>query len=240
MKVKITNIKLYIGCLIAFIIVFAANTSAQSVRSLINDGVENYEQEKYSDSEVNFKKGLNEEYESFEGHFNLGDALYKQERYDEAIKSYQNALALTEDKELQSKVFHNIGNSLVKAEKYKESLGAYKNSLMLNPNDLETKYNLAYALNKLKNNQQQQQQQKQDKDKDKQQNKDQQKQDQNQNQDQQNKQEQQQQKQPQPKPDEISKEEAERILQALKNNEKDIQKKVRKQKGKAVKKAKDW
>ncbi len=233
-----------------FLIVISQESFGQSKRSLINDGVDQYKNEKFAEAEESFRKGLDKEYESFVGHFNLGDALYKQENYQDALKSYQNAMAFAESDFQKSKVYHNVGNTLLKAQKVQESIEAYKNSLRLDPDDLETKYNLSYALNMLKQNQdQQQQQQNQDQNKDKQdqqQNQDQQNQDQNkdekqdqkQNQDQQQNQNQQQQQQQ--KKNEISKEEAERILQALKNNEEQLQKELRKKKGKPVKKSKDW
>jgi len=217
---------------------------AQSTRGLINDGVNLYNEKKFSDAEVNFKKGTEKNPESFEAKFNLGDTYYKQQRYDEAIKSFQSALANAKSDEEKAKIYHNIGNSLIKSQKIKESIGAYEEALKLNPNDQETKYNLSYALNMLKN-QNQKQNQKNDKNKD--QNKDQQKQ----NQDQQNKQDQQkqdqqkqnQQQQPQNQKQQeqkISKEEAERILDALKNNEKDLQKQLRRVRGQKVKTEKDW
>jgi tetratricopeptide (TPR) repeat protein len=217
---------------------------AQSTRGLINDGVNLYNEKKFSDAEVNFKKGAEKNPESFEAKFNLGDTYYKQERYDEAIKSFQSALASAKTDEEKAKIYHNVGNSLLKSQKIKESIGAYEEALKLNPNDQETKYNLSYALNMLKN-QNQKQNQKNDKNKD--QNKDQQKQ----NQDQQNKQDQQkqdqqkqnQQQQPQNQKQQeqkISKQEAERILDALKNNEKDLQKQLRRVRGQKVKTEKDW
>jgi Ca-activated chloride channel homolog len=217
---------------------------AQSTRGLINDGVNLYNEKKFSDAEVNFKKGAEKNPESFEAKFNLGDTYYKQQRYDEAIKSFQSALANAKSDEEKAKIYHNVGNSLLKSQKIKESIGAYEEALKLNPNDQETKYNLSYALNMLKN-QNQKQNQKNDKNKD--QNKDQQKQ----NQDQQNKQDQQkqdqqkqnQQQQPQNQKQQeqkISKEEAERILDALKNNEKDLQKQLRRVRGQKVKTEKDW
>lgn len=259
--------------IIGLFAVLSFTVNGQSLRSLINNGVEHYESENYTEAEVNFRKGLEENVESFEGHFNLGDALYKQERYDDALKQYQNALAVTEDSYLKSKVYHNIGNSLLKSQKLDESIEAYKNALKLDPNDMETKYNLSYA-QKLKKDQENQQNkdqnQKQKNDQNKDQNKDknqqnqqnqdqnkddQDKQDQNQNdkQDQQNKDQQnqngeenqdknkeQQGQQQQPQPQQISKEEARRILEALKNNEAELQKELRKRKGKVVPKAKDW
>jgi tetratricopeptide (TPR) repeat protein len=169
------------------------------------------------------------------------------------MKSYQSALSQAKTKNEKAKVYHNIGNSLLKSNQIQESIDAYKNSLKLNPNDEETKYNLSYALSMLKN---QQNQNKQNQDKN-QQNKDQNK-DQNQNKDQKQQNKDQQNKQNQPNQDKqdqnaqqdatkqkqqqnkISKQEAERILQALKNNEKELQKKLRKQKGTPIKTDKDW
>ena len=226
---------------------------SQSLRGLVNDGVENYNEGNFSDAEVNFKKGVEKSPKSFEAKFNLGDAFFKQQRYDEAIKSYNSAFAFAKDDLEKARVHYNIGNSLLKAQKIKESIEEYKKSLKLNPNDQEAKYNLSYALELLKNKDDQQQQ-KNDKDQNKDKNQDQNK-DQNQDQDkkdqqkdQQNKQDQQkqdqqdkkQQQQQQQQQQKISKEEAERILEALKDNEKDLQKELRKIKGKRVKTDKDW
>jgi len=218
---------------------------AQSTRGLVNDGVNLYNEKKFSDAEVNFKKGSENAPDNFEAKFNLGDAYYKQQRYDEAIKSFQSALANAKTDEEKAKIYHNVGNSLLKAQKLKESIGAYKESLKLNPNDQETKYNLSYALNMLKNqNQNQNQKQNQKNDKNKDQNKDQQKQNQDQQKQDQQKQDQQKQNQQQQnqkqKEQKISKEEAERILDALKNNEKDLQKQLRRVRGQKVKTEKDW
>lgn len=237
-------LKLFLFLLISFSVSNYIN--AQSKRSLINEGVDKYKSGNFTESENNFKKALDKDQELFEGHFNLGDALYKMGKYDEAMGSYKNSLGFTEKPNDKAKVFHNIGNSLLKSQKYPEAIDAYKNALKLNPNDPETKYNLSYALNMLK---QEQQQKKQNKKDNKDQNKDQNKQDQK-NQDQnkdQNKQDQQKQQdkdqnkqqQQQPK-NQISKNEAERILSALKNKESDLQKKLRQRKARIVPKEKDW
>jgi tetratricopeptide (TPR) repeat protein len=213
---------------------------AQSTRGLVNEGVDKYNEQKFSDAEVNFKKGTELDPQNFESHFNLGDAYYKQQRYDEALKSFQSALTNAKTDEQKAKIYHNVGNSLLKSQKLKESIGAYKEALKLNPNDQETKYNLSYALNMLNNQDQNQQQDKQNEEnKDEnedQQNQNQQNQQQQQDQDQQDQQDQQQQQREQ----EITKQEAERILEALKENEKDLQKELRKIRGQRVKTEKDW
>jgi tetratricopeptide (TPR) repeat protein len=232
--------------LLLLVITFTSLSFAQSTRGLVNDGVELYNDKKFSDAEVSFKKGVDNDPENFEAKFNLGDAYYKQQRYDEALKSFQTALANARNENEKAKIYHNIGNSFIKSQKIKESIGAYKEALKLNPNDQETKYNLSYALNMLKNQDQNKQQKNKNNqnqnDKNKEQNQDQ--QNQNQQNQQQQKQDQQQQEQQQQqqkqKEQEMSKKEAERILDALKDNEKDLQKQLRKIRGQRVKTEKDW
>lgn len=221
-----------------------SSTLAQSTRSLVNEGVDLYKNQKFADAEVNFKKGTEKSPDNFEAKFNLGDSYYKQQRYDEAMKSYQSAFVDAKNDLDKSKIYYNVGNSLLKSQKLKESIGAYKESLKLNPDDEQAKYNLSYALNQLKNPNQDQQknkdQNKDQKDQNKdQQNKDKQNQDQ-QKQDQEQKQDQQQQQSQEQKEQELTKQEAEKILNALKENEKDLQKQLRKVKGQPIKTEKDW
>ena len=238
-----------------FVILLLVNCGfSQSNRSTLNEGVDKYDEKKYTDAEVDFRKVVESSPKSFEANYNLGNTYYKQEKYDEAIKSYQSAFENAKDNESRAKIFHNVGNSLLKSNKIEQSVEAYKTALKYNPNDQDTKYNLSYALemlkNKDKNKQDKNDQNKND------QNKQDQQQQQNQNQDQQNKDQNKQDQQQQPKDQEakqdntkqpqqqkeqkISKDEAQRILDALKNNEKDLQKQLRKVKAKVRKTDKDW
>lgn len=257
MKSNLKNISIItVLSAVFFLLQFNTKLNAQSLRSLVNEGVEKYDVKKYNDSEVNFKKGIEKDPNNFNVYFNLGDAQYKQKRYDEAVKTYKQALSKTVDKDLKARTFHNIGNAYLKSEKISESIDAYKNALKINPGDRETKYNLSYALKMQKNQQQQNQsnKNKNDKNKDKQnqndknnqdnkdQNKDQNKQDQQQNQQSQQDNTKQQNNQSKPKEDKnkMSKEEAERILNALKNNELELQKQLRKHEGKRNNPEQDW
>lgn len=242
-------------CTFILIIIAATFLQAQSLRGLVNDGVDEYDESKFAEAEVKFKKGIESNLESFESRFNLGDAIYKQGRYEEALEEFKNSTPLAKTNEVKSSIFHNIGNTFIKSQKLQESIAAYKEALKLNPNDMETKYNLSYALKQMQNQQDNQQNQQNDDNQDKndqnedQENKDQQDQDKNddqkdeQKQDQpQDKKEDQQNQQPQPQEpkDEISQEEAKRILDALKNNEAELQKKMREQKTKKTNVEKDW
>jgi Ca-activated chloride channel homolog len=228
-------------------IVCVGMAASQSMRSLMRDGNGQYKDQKFSDAEVSYRKALEKDQDFAPGHYNLGNSLYRQDKTDEAIRSFESATMKAESKDTKAEAYYNMGNAFMKGQKYQEAAKSYIESLKLNPNDQDTKYNLSYALEKLKQQQQQQQQQKQNKDdkKDQKQNQDKQKQDQQkqdqQKQDQQKQDQQKQQQQPQQAQEKkMAKAEAERILDVLKNNEKDVQKKLRVRQGVRVKTEKDW
>ena len=217
---------LAVGCwLIAVLPAFS-----QSDKKLIRDGNNFYEKKKFSDAEVAYRKSLNKNQQSREGNFNLGDAFYKQGKYEEAAKQFENVNGQKQDDKTKAAALHNYGNSMIQSQKYEQGIEAYKQSLKLNPKDDDTRYNLAYAQSMLKQQQQQQNQNKDTKDK---------KEEKQQQQQQEQKQEQKQQQQQQQKK-QISKEDAERILQALNNDEKNKHKKAKKEEAVNVDIEKDW
>jgi tetratricopeptide (TPR) repeat protein len=233
---------------IIIIVMLSEGSMAQTVRSHVNEGNRVYEKGRYVDAEVEYKKALEKNPKSKESQFNLGNSYYKQERFDEALREYGNSGSVMKSPEERAETFYNLGNTLYRTNKYQEAVEAYRHSLKLNPNDDDTRYNLQMARTKLKQQEQQKQQkkdqqqdQKQDQKKDQQQQNQQQKQEQN---------PQQQQKQEQAKQDQtrqqtqkmnqMPKQEADRILEALRNNEKEVQKNLRKREAVRVKVEKDW
>jgi tetratricopeptide (TPR) repeat protein len=233
------------GTTFFFLCAISATSTAQTVRSHVSKGNRAFEKGNHIDAEVEYKKALEKDPKSKEAQFDLGNSYYKQQRYDEALREYGNSSVAMKSPEERAETYYNIGNSLYRANKFQEAIKAYKKSLTINPNDDDTRYNLQMARAKLKQQEQQKQQQKdqkqdqqQDQKKDQQQN---QKQDQQQNQ---------QQKQEQAKQDQtkaqaqqknqMPKQEADRILEVLRNNEKEIQKNLRKREAVKVRVEKDW
>jgi len=234
--------------------------NAQSERKFVRQGNKNFEQKAYTESEIKYRKAMEEKSDYYDALYNLGDALYKQENYQDAIEQFQSIVRQEDiSEDIKAKAYHNMGNALLESKKLKESIEAYKNSLKLNPDDIETKHNLTYAMNQLqkqknqdkKNQNKQKQKDKNNQDQKNKNNKDQNKKDQQQNNQKQNQQkqdkqdkEQQQKNQPQQQEQQgkISKEEAKRLLQALENDEKKLQEKLKKKKAKSksVKVTKDW
>jgi len=214
---------------------------AQSTRSLVNGGNDLYRDQKFSDAEVNYRKALEKEKGLVQGLFNLGDALTKQGKYDEAVREYQEALAKAEGKDTKAYASYNIGNAQMKQQKYQDAVQSYVDALKIDPKDEDAKYNLSYALEKLKAPPPKPQQNKKDQDKKDQNKKDQEKQNQQnqQNKDQQNK-DQQKQQSPRQQQKQMSKADAQRILDVLKNSEKDVQKKLHQRQAVRPRTDKDW
>jgi Ca-activated chloride channel family protein len=254
---------------------------AGAARGHLRDGNREYEETRYPDAEISYRKSLQEAdpEQIHKGRFNLGDALYRQDRFDEAAQEYGMAAEGAPAPGVGSQALHNLGNSFFQAKKYKESVEAFKQALRQNPSDEDTRHNLELARRMLKQQEQEQQknqdqkkddkQDKQDKQdqqdkKDQQDQKDQQQQDQQDEQkqqdqqkndrqdprDQQNQQDEQAQKEQQPPQDDprrqqpqlgqISKEDAERILEALKNQEQEVKRKLQQKVQVKGKRGKDW
>ena len=218
---------------------------AQQEATDLRRGNKQYNDSNYTEAEVNYRRGLSKNDQSFEGHFNLGDALFKQEKFPEALEQYTQAEKLLKANDKLSKeqlderladTYHNMGNALYAQQQYDKAVTAYQQSLRLNPKDNDTRYNLVKAMQQL---QQQQQNQSKDQDQNQQQNDSTQ-----QNQQQQDQQEQQQnqdqQQNQQQDSQQMDKETAEQILQALEQDEQETQEKLQRQQGKKRRVEKEW
>ena len=173
--------------IVFFMLLFAATVvQAQQERKYVREGNELFDKQDFEKAEVEYRKAVDKKEDSFEAAFNIGDALYKQKKYDEALKQFSQLAEKEKDKERLGKIYHNIGNTLLAMQKTGESIEAYKESLRNNPKSEATKYNLEYARQQQNKDQQNKDQQNKDQQNKDQQNKDQQNKDQ-QNKDQQNK-----------------------------------------------------
>jgi len=199
---------------------------SQTEKKYIREGNNHFEKSEFDQSEISYRKALEEQSDSYKALFNLGDALYKQDKFEDAAGEFNTLSQTGIDEISRARSFHNLGNSLLKANRIEESIQAYKNALRNYPDDLETKYNLAYAQDLLK---QQQQQKEQDQDNSENDNREQEDKEKDQKDQQQNEQQQQQDQQQEQQPEpQISKEDAKRLLEALAENEKELQEKLKK------------
>ncbi|HIY89461.1 MAG TPA: tetratricopeptide repeat protein [Candidatus Bacteroides pullicola] len=213
----------YIG--LALMLLISVSAFAQKAeRDYIRKGNRAFKDSVYVDAEVDYRKALDANPQSTIARFNLGNTLLWQNKAQEAMNEFADAARIEKDKGRKAQIFHNMGVIFHSTKEYEKAIEMYKEALRNNPSDDETRYNLALAQKMLKD--QQQNQQNQDQNQQDQQQKQQQEQQQDQ---QQQQQDQQQQQQPEQKQDEMSKENAEQLLNSVMQDEQNTQDKVKKQ-----------
>ncbi|MCD7899861.1 MAG: tetratricopeptide repeat protein [Bacteroides sp.] len=211
---------------VAFVLIALTSVFAQKAeRDYIRKGNKAYKDSIFVDAEINYRKALDVNPQSTASMYNLGNTLANQQKFQDAMKQYEAASKIEKDKSKLAQIYHNAGVLFHAAQDYAKAIEAYKMSLRNNPNDDETRYNLALAQKMLQEQEQQQDQQNQDEQNEQQQEQ----QEQEQQQDQQNQDEQNEEDQQQQQENEMSKENAEQMLNALMQDEKDVQEKVQKQ-----------
>jgi Ca-activated chloride channel family protein len=214
----------------------------------LRSGNSKYQSSKFEEAEIQYRKSLAAVKNNKAAQYNLGNALYEQKKYKESVVQYQQTIDKNDDKALKAKAYHNMGNAHYKNNNTEEAIKAYENALKLNPADMDTKINLALAKKKQQNKggggSNNKQNSNQDKKQDQKGQGDQ-KDDQGKPQDQKGDgkgEEKEQKSNPQSGKGEMSKEDAEKLLEALKNQEQNTQKKMEMQKQKPEQKKieKDW
>lgn len=245
-------------------------TLEREARKWVREGNELFNQLKFADAEVAYKKALDKNPASEIANYNLGNALSLQNRSKEAIAQYEMVAKMTKDKFTRATAMHNLGNSHYQEKEYQKAVDSYKHSLRANPKDDETRYNLALAQKMLQDQQHNQDKNKdkndenKDKDKDKnQENKDDQNKDKNEdkkegddkkddekkdgedekdNKDNPDKNKEEKKQDQKPQAGKLSPQQMKQLLEAMNNEEKKTQEKMnaKKERGKKIKQEKDW
>lgn len=231
----------------------------REARENLREGNVLYNQLKFSEAEVAYKKALSKTPNYPKASYNLGNAIYQQNRNKEAVAQFEILEKTAPDKMSKAEAYHNMGNSFMKEKQYDKAVASFKNSMRNNDKDEETRYNLALAQELLE---QQNQDNKDNKDKnenkddknkdqkdkeggddekkeDKNDEKDKGKDKENDKSDQKKDQDKKDQK---PRPNQLTPEQMKQLLEAMNNEENKTQKKLNaeKTKGKKIKQEKDW
>ena len=101
--------------------------------------------ENFIEAEKKYRLGVSAKQNNAGGSYNLGNAYYKSELYNEAMLRYLEAVNNSGLKLEKHKAYHNIGNTLMQQKRCKEAVSAFKNALRNSPSDDESRYNLALA-----------------------------------------------------------------------------------------------
>lgn len=233
----------YIFSLVCLFLLALGGYAQKTDRDFVRRGNKLYADSMFVKAEVEYRRALDINPKSMEAMYNLGNALLMQQKAQEAMEQFANAASLVavnekniattpEGKEQLAQIYHNMGVVLQSSKQLDACIEAYKNALRNNPADHETRYNLTVAMKQKQQQEQQQQNQDQQQEQQQQEQEQEQQQDQQDQQQQQQEQEQQQQQEQQQEQqqqqNEMSQENAEQMLKAIMQDEKDVQEKVKK------------
>jgi len=122
-------------------VLYSSIVYSQSAHKLLQEGDMHYKNEQYELAEEAYRKAKDKGNDD-KAAYNLGNTLYEQGRYEEALRQYQNSIGSTTDPEVLSEAYYNLGNAHVQNKKLGEGIEAYKKALELNPNDNDAIANL--------------------------------------------------------------------------------------------------
>ncbi|MFZ1800598.1 MAG: CDC27 family protein [Chitinophagaceae bacterium] len=129
------------------LIYIAGIAKAQELNKIILQGNEAYQKADYKTATGAYEKALQMEPNNIPGKYNLANALYKQNQFENAAANYLSIIQNTTDHSTLSKTWYNLGNSFIKQKKIQDAINAYRQSLLLDPADNDTRENLQKAIN---------------------------------------------------------------------------------------------
>lgn len=158
---KIHRMKHVKNILLLFLMLISINISAQQdtlklqreARALLRDGNKLYNKQKFDAAAIAYRKALDKDSRYEKASYNFGNTLYQEKKYKEAVAQFEVTAKTAKDKFAKAEAYHNIGNAQMEQKQYQQAVDAYKNALRKNPNDDETRYNLAVAQKNLKKQQ---------------------------------------------------------------------------------------
>ena len=226
---------------IFFIILFSVSFSLSQ-----DKGINYYQNGEFEEARNYYESLIRERGNNPQAQFGRGSSSFQQGDMETAEQAFEQSLK-SSDLDLRSKALYNLGNTFYQNKKTAEALAYYRKALELDPNDKEAKYNYEFLRyqqdppeeDNQKKDQSEEEENKEEQEQEKQEEKDQ--QDKEEEKDQEN-QEQQQQQQKQEASEEQKTQDlkqAESILDALKQDEK-IMQKQQIARAKSRKLAKDW
>ena len=137
--------------LLLLLIVNSALAFAQNDRTFIRQGNKLYRTQKWAQAETQYRKAISKNAKNTQALYNLGCALMMQQKDSMAMVQYQHAAQEETNVQRRSKSYHNIGVIMQNHREYAKAIECYKMALRCNPQDNETRYNLALCKKLLKN-----------------------------------------------------------------------------------------
>ena len=135
-----------------FPFIVLALLSCSTSQRQVAKGQQLYDQGKYLEAYEAYQAVLRQQGGS-DLRYNAGNALYRMKQYNEAAKTWRDALTGAPD-QLRHETYFNMGNAFVRADEdanalsgyLERAIDAYEEALRLNPADQDAKWNLEIAL----------------------------------------------------------------------------------------------
>lgn len=137
--------------LLLLLIVNSGLAFAQNDRTFIRQGNKLYRSQKWAQAETQYRKAISKNAKNTQALYNLGCALMMQQKDSMAMVQYQQAAQEETNVLRRSKSYHNMGVIMQNHSEYAKAIECYKMALRCNPQDNETRYNLALCKKLLKN-----------------------------------------------------------------------------------------
>lgn len=137
--------------LLLLLLVNSALAFAQNDRTFIRQGNKLYRTQKWAQAETQYRKAISKNAKNTQALYNLGCALMMQQKDSMAMVQYQHAAQEETNVQRRSKSYHNMGVIMQNHREYAKAIECYKMALRCNPQDNETRYNLALCKKLLKN-----------------------------------------------------------------------------------------
>ena len=108
----------------------------------------------YDEAQAAFQQATLDKPDNPVAHYNLGTALYRQGKFRDAARTFQESLSRYSEQSRdilsQSSILYNLGNAQFKVGDLTGAIASYKQTLRLDPQDADAQHNLALALQLLR------------------------------------------------------------------------------------------
>lgn len=144
---------------LSFLIAFSFSSvvfGQENYRTLVYEGNQKFNGKDYDGASSKYMEAVKTNDKDFTAHYNLGNALYKSKKYEEAKAEFDKAQKLSQTLPDKTAALHNLGNTYMQMNQPEKAADYYKQALKQNPYNEATRKN--YEIAKLKEKEKEQQQ----------------------------------------------------------------------------------
>jgi tetratricopeptide (TPR) repeat protein len=127
----------------------------ESYKNLVYEGNQKFDGKDYEGASSKYMEAIKSNDKDFTAHYNMGNALYKSKKYEEAKAEFEKAEKLSQTLPDKAAALHNLGNAYMQMNQPEKAADYYKKALKQDPHSEVTRKN--YEIAKLKEKEKQQQ-----------------------------------------------------------------------------------